>query len=285
VLAGAVGGLLAVGGVGLGASATAATPPEPAGLRAAAASSTVSPSGVAAPTASTKHWKRVVSEEFTRPAPLGRFAARYPGWAGYDGNRDTSRDTGRPVAQQGLWSSRTTMSVQDGVLDCRLHTSGVTPQICAVTPTATGEWWKGRKYGKYVVRFRADRTPGYKIAWLLWPESNIWGQGEIDFPEGDLAGTITGAAHRLGDPEWTPRYFDTRTAMTGWHTATIAWKPGRITFRLDDRTWTTTRRSVLPKVRMRWALQAETRITRRPPARATTGHIEIDWVAAYRWRG
>ena len=243
-----------------------------------------SPSGAALPKGSTPHRKQVIAEDFTRSARLGAFAQRYPGWAGYDGNRDTSRELGRPAAQVGLWHSATTISVHDGLLDCRLHTKGITPQVCAVTPTATGRWWEGRKYGKYVVRFRADRVPGYKIAWLLWPVSNDWTEGEIDFPEGSLTGTITGAAHKLGDPEWTPRYFDTRTTMTGWHTATIAWKPGRLTFTLDERKWTTTRKSVLPTTPMRWALQAETRISRKAPAASTTGHIQIDWVAAYRWR-
>jgi hypothetical protein len=250
----------------------------------AASRPAASPSGAALPKGSTSHWRQVIAEDFTRPAPLGTFAARYSGWAGYDGNRDTSRGLGRPRAQQGLWRSATTLSVHDGLLDCRLHTRGTTPQVCAVTPTATGRWWEGRRYGKYVVRFRADRVPGYKIAWLLWPASDDWSEGEIDFPEGSLTGTITGAAHRLGDPEWTPKYFDTRTTMTGWHTAAITWKPGRLTFTLDGRRWTTTKRSVLPRTPMRWALQAETRLSKRAPAATTTGHIEIDWVAAYRWR-
>lgn len=273
----AVVGLLAAGGIGLGGSASARTPTE--------ALATSSPSGALLPRGSSMHWKQVIAEDFTRTAEVGRFAARYPGWAGYDGNLDTSRDTGRRANQVGLWNSRTTIGVHDGLLDCRLHTRGATPQVCAVTPTTDGRWWKGQLYGKFVVRFRADRTPGYKIAWLLWPQSDDWDEGEIDFPEGSLAGTVTGAVHRIGDPEWTPKYFDTGVSMTGWHTATIVWKPGRLTFRLDDRTWTTARRSVVPTTRMRWALQAETRISRTPPKRATTGHIQIDWVSVYRWRG
>lgn len=272
-----LGGLIATGAVAHAAPASS--------TRSSSTTAMTAPSGVVLPRGSSTHWKQVIAEDFTRTARLGRFAGRYPGWAGYDGNTDTSRENGRPLAEQGHWSSSTTTTVHDGVLDCRLHTRGVTPQICAITPTSTGRWWEGRRYGKYVVRFRADRTPAYKIAWLLWPRSDDWSEGEVDFPEGSLSGTITGAAHKVGAPEWTPRYFDTGTTMTGWHTATIAWRPGRLTFRLDDRTWTTTRRSVLPTTPMRWALQAETRLSRKPPARSTIGHIEIDWVAAYRFRG
>src|SRR4051812_38767480 len=43
-------------------------------------------------------WHLVLSEDFDRNAPLGGFATEYPGWAGYDGARDTSRDLGRDPA-------------------------------------------------------------------------------------------------------------------------------------------------------------------------------------------
>ena len=46
-------------------------------------------------------------------------------------------------------------------------------------------------YGWYEVRFRTGATDGYKLAWLLWPKSSVWPrEGEIDFPEGDLVGSI-----------------------------------------------------------------------------------------------
>jgi hypothetical protein len=51
-------------------------------------------------------------------------------------------------------------------------------------------------YGRYSVRFKADPLAGFKIAWLLWPDSGVWPRdGEIDFPEGELDLTIYGAAH------------------------------------------------------------------------------------------
>ena len=38
---------------------------------------------------------------------------------------------------------------------------------------------------------------GYKVAWLLWPKSGVWPRdGEIDFPEADLIGTISAFMHR-----------------------------------------------------------------------------------------
>lgn len=231
-------------------------------------------------------WKPLISQDFDRAAPLGTFADRYPGWSWYDGMTETSRETARPEGQVGIWQSRTTMSVHDGVMDCRVHTEGERPQVCALTPTPGGSNWRGQMYGRYTVRFKADPVPGYKIAWLLWPDSDDWSEGEIDFPEASLDGTITGSSHRNdGDPADFAYFFDTGQRMGGWHTATIDWRPGRLTYLLDGESWTTTEPAALPRVPMRWALQAETEIVDSAPDRKAQGHILIDWVAAWSRRG
>ncbi|MGN6446092.1 glycoside hydrolase family 16 protein [Amnibacterium sp.] len=227
-------------------------------------------------------WTPLLEQDFATPAPLGSFAAVYPGWSWYDGMTETSRETARPRGQVGVWNSATTMSVSNGMLDCHLHTAGEQPQVCALTPTPDGQQWHGQLYGRYSVRFRADAVPGFKIAWLLWPDSDQWNQGEIDFPEGSLDGPITGSSHRTdGDPADFAWFVDTGTRMQAWHTATIDWEPGRLTFLLDGQSWTTTDPLALPRVPMRWALQAETEIIDTPPARSAQGDILIDWVAAW----
>lgn len=230
-------------------------------------------------------WKQVLAEDFTTDAPLGRFSQTYPGWAGYDGSRDTSRGLGRPLAQQGVYDSATTSSVSGGVYDCYLHSSGQTPQVCAVTPAIGGALWKGQMYGRYTVRFKIDSIPGYKIAWLLWPSSNEWSEGEIDFPEADLDSTATGTAHEVGRPARNEYWFDTGVRLTGWHDATIEWLPGELSFTLDGKTWRTTDDAALPKTPMRWALQAETRLSAEPPSASASGHIDIDWLTAYSYAG
>jgi beta-glucanase (GH16 family) len=228
---------------------------------------------------------QTLAEDFDRDAALGSFGAAYPGYDGYDGGRDTSRNFGRPLAEQGLWNDATTSTVAGGVYDCRLHTQGGTPQVCALTPSPDGRWRTGARYGRYSVRFRIDPVPGYKIAWLLWPASGRWRDGEIDFPEAALDGSVTGAAHDVeGRPEHDQWYVDLHTPLTGWHTATITWVPGRITFDLDGRSVSTTDPAALPRVPMRWALQAETRLAATPPDAAASGHIRIDWLVAYRYR-
>jgi Glycosyl hydrolases family 16 len=223
--------------------------------------------GSTVPSLDLPGWDLVLAEDFDTDARLGEFAEVYPGWAGYDGFRDTSRDLGRNELHQGVYDSSTTTTVEDGVVDVRVHSEGSNPQVMALTPTPDGEQWDGQLYGRYSVRFRADEVPGYKVAWLLWPASDDWTEGEIDFPEGRLGGEIMANSHdTTGD----------------WHTATIEWEPGRVTFILDDRSWSTTDPAAIPTDPMRWVLQIETELTSEGPPDDAEGHVLIDWVAVWR---
>lgn len=228
-------------------------------------------------------WELLISEDFDRPAALGAFASVYRGWASYDGGIDTSRNFGRRASARGVYDSSRTMSVDKGILDLHVHTTDGRPFVGALTPTPDGDYWSGQMYGRYEVRFRADHVPGYKIAWLLWPSSDDWSEGEIDFPEGDLGADITGSSHdTTGNPSQNAWYLDTATSMDAWHTAVIEWIPGEVAFELDGRRWSTRDPVALPRHPMRWALQTETQLSAQAPASSAAGHILIDYVRAYR---
>lgn len=278
----------AVTAAGLGLAGCTASAPAPApastcddGCSSSATSADRTGYAPAAPVG----WKRLFEQDFDRDASLGLFSATYPGWAGYDGGIDTSRTVGRPVSQRGVWSSDTTTTVHDGVFDCRLYTKKSRPQVCALTPTPNEKWWAGQRYGRYSVRFHVDPVPGYKVAWLLWPETGRWSDGEVDFPEGDLDGTATASTHTVGAPETNAYLHDTGTRLRGWHVATIAWRPGRITFTMDGRSWTSTDSAGLPSKRMHWILQTETSLSPSAPPVSVSGHLLIDWVTVDAWRG
>lgn len=259
-------------GVGGGAAVTAPNASEPA-------------DGSAMP-GNLPGWTRILGQDFDTDASLGEFRAVYPGWSAYDGTTDTSRALGRPWGEQGLWDSATTSSVSNGIFDCDLHTpQGGPPQVCTLTPSLNDRPWQGQLYGRYSVRFRVDPVPGYKVAWLLWPQSNRWPEGEIDVPEADLTGSITGSSHSVtGDPSQVAWGIDTGVPMSsGWHVATIEWTPGRLRFLLDGKVWTTTDPAALPTHPMRWALQTETQLSPAPPPADAAGHVRIDWVAIWRY--
>lgn len=217
-------------------------------------------------------WELSTDQEFSTPAALGQFATVYPGWASYDGFRDTSKI--------GLYDSSRVVSVQDGILTERLSTQARQPLVVSITPVPHVQ-----TYGRYEVRFRADSVPGYKLAWLLWPADDDARKGEIDFPEvwlGTKAG-IQGFSHPTdGGREHNVWALTTNESADAWHTAVIEWRPHSLTFILDGVSHTSIEPRGIPHVPMYWSLQTET--SRRPPSSAT-GVVQIDYVREWRYTG
>lgn len=236
-----------------------------------------SPSGVALPVGDLDGWRQIFREDFTTEVPIGRFpgSAYSDKWEVYaDGWRDTAGNTENGI---GRYFPSKVLSVQDGVLNKSLRVENGVALGAAIMPKIPSY---GQTYGRYTVRFRADPVPGFKMAWLLWPDSDNWARGEIDFPEGDLGGTIQAFNHCIGSPQNNCFYADTDTRFTSWHTATTEWQPGRITYLLDGRVVGTTTNSV-PNTSMHWVLQTETCMGGCQPGPSARGNVQIDWVAMY----
>lgn len=249
------------------AVAPAPVPPVAAVTTAAAPT----PSGVSAPIGDLPGWKQVFVDDFTTAAPLGTFLtspAYKDKWTSYNGYGDTSG--------VGLYAPDRVLSVSDGALDMYLHTENGRALGAAPIPLFDGKW-SGQTYGRFSIRFRSDPLPGYGAGWLLWPNSDNWNEGEIDFPEGDLDKQFWAHNHCLGNPELSCWDKDTHTSFTGWHTATIEWVPGGVTFLLDGVSLGTSNQA--PSTRMHLVLQTAT--TGVQPAASTAGHVQIDWVSIW----
>jgi Glycosyl hydrolases family 16 len=231
-------------------------------------------------------WKRIFADDFLTPVPLGQFPSAVSSrWYAYPSTEVDTSGNGRYFPERGL-------SQHDGFLDIWLHTEtidGVATHIVEAPsprlPTETGTS-TSRLYGRYVVRYRAAVMPGYKTAWLLWPQSEVWPRdGEIDFPEAGLNGvsTITAAMHRQGATSGDDYdFFDTDTpnAGSGWHTAAVEWTARGCKFILDGSVIGSSSDRV-PNTPMRWVLQSETSLSGTPPSDTVSGHILVDWVVVY----
>jgi beta-glucanase (GH16 family) len=164
-----------------------------------------------------------------------------------------------------------------------LHTVRRTHLVSAPVPRLSrqGDASKGMLYGRYIVRYKADPVPGYKVAWLLWPDSDNWSDGEIDFPEGNLDGTTSAFVHHKGSPRVQNAYLTTAT-FTTWHTAEIEWTRAYIRFVLDGIVvGLSTDTAHIPGVPMHWVLQTETAVGKAAPADSSSGNVYIDWAVAY----
>lgn len=218
-------------------------------------------------------WRQVFTDDFTQDIPLGQFTSATQGhWKPYPSPwRDTSGN--------GMYAPEAVVSVSGGVLDKYLHTrADGTAMVAAIQPM------NGRDmlYGRYEVRARMDAVDGYKVAWLLWPESRVWPRdGEIDFPEKDLnSSTVHGFVHHQGATVGSDQAAFRKTIdATQWHTYTIEWSPNLVVFYLDGVEFGRTTDRV-PNTPMHWVIQTETVLNGQKPG-AQTGHVQIDWVAIW----
>jgi hypothetical protein len=239
----------------------------------------VAPSGEAAPIGDLDGWDQVFVDDFETDAPVGSFSRTYgETWDVYpDGTKDTA---GQNEGGIGRYYPSKVVSVEGGVLNKHLHSSGGVANVAALLPKAT----QGQLYGRYSVRFRADQVPGYKMAWLLWPTSERWpDHGEVDFPEGNLDETLYGAS--IYSEPWVGSHqsdrFESGVGFDGWNTATTEWLPGKVSFYLNgEHLGTSTHKT--PQTSMKWVLQTETCIGGCQPQPGASGDVEIDWVAAWK---
>ncbi|MBI1375933.1 MAG: family 16 glycosylhydrolase [Frankiales bacterium] len=214
-------------------------------------------------------WTQIFADDFSKDAALGSFLSAYgTRWTAYPSPwKDTSGN--------GTYDPARTLSASNGLMDIWVHTVNGVHYVSAPMPKLPK-----MTYGRYSVRFQADSTPGYKVAWLLWPDSDSWpADGEIDFPEGDLSSTISAYAHYASSSGGQDA-FELSTTFSGWHTSTVEWKPGKVVFYLDGKVIGTSTKLV-PSKPMHWVLQTETRLSGGAPSNSASGHVRVDWVTAY----
>ena len=224
--------------------------------------------------------------ELADGVPYSRSLRSYPdGWA-------TTHDLSVNFA------SRTASVVSEamgahGVLQLRAHSAKIDGRTRALggsfTPVirpdaSTGQLQVAQTYGRYTVRFRtvggyrSGSDPaagaGYGTAFLLWPASDRWAEGEIDFPEMAWGGRIAGFVHTIGKPSVTSTEFRAETTTEeGWNVATIEWTPGLLRFFLNGEEIARTTSDV-PSTPFRWGFQSGGMLST-PPA-DVTGYLYVD---------
>lgn len=228
---------------------------------------TPSPSGQSIPTASPAGWRTVFTDDFTTPYALGKFptvpTAKWGAYVGLDS------------IKHGTYSPTRVLSVHDGFLNVNLHTEAGKPLVGAVKPhVATPQ-----TYGRYAIRWRASKAAGYKQVFLLWPDSGVRAEGEIDFPERNLDSVnLAGFLHRKNAVASQGWAFQATDASL-WHTTVIEWKPNLVEFFLDGvKVYSST--VGVPNTPMHLVLQNETQMNAGAPmpAASTVANVQVDWV-------
>lgn len=260
------------------ASATPTETPTPEPVASAAPVGSTMPTGTLVSNGTT--WTQVYAEDFLTNAPLGSVASAYPKLGFYQSGKDTSG--------YGQYAPNQVLSVSNSMLDFHLRSVNGQPLATAILP----DNYAPHVHARVSVRYRADAISGYKFVGMLWPSSNVWNEGEIDWPEGDLtrkarpasaiAGTL-GQGKSGGPIFLPPQEMFAATDQTQFHVATTEWTSSAVRFYWDDTLVAEVTQGV-PTKPMRVTLQAETWINQGAPSTSSDGHVEIDWITIYEAR-
>lgn len=265
------------------------------------------PSGEGLPPAAVRGWHRVFADNFAHDdVPVGGFSGcswppgtnivqlqcsgldRYPKvaakWFSYpDGWR------GRPPV--GTYFPSAVVSIRDGVMNLYVHTAIVDGRtvhlLAAMVPKIHGGSGGvgGMLYGRYVVRARFDPLPGYRVSFVLWPDSSRFpADGVIAFPDASFNAPYVNAFmhHRGATSASQQDAYRTSATLGEWHTYEIDWTPTSCAFYLDGpRIGVSRNRSLIPNTPMHLVLQTDTSSLTPAPPDNVRGNVQIDWVAVY----
>ncbi|MFE2563055.1 glycoside hydrolase family 16 protein [Streptomyces mirabilis] len=255
--------------------------------------------GLTAPTAeAAPTWHLRYADGFNTAVAKGRFTdcdhnhdtkAAYCGglsgsvraawWAYPKGWPDTATQWHYPVG--GYYDPATTLWISGGQLHIRMWRGASGPVHSAVVvPKAL----MGQRYGRYEERWRVSKAEvGYKSAHLLWPVADADCRNcEIDFPEGNWAGSVNGYAHHRNSIGGDQDAYDARVRWSDWHTTVISWEPGSVTLTIDGRTVGHSITAV-PDKAMSWDIQNETALEGASPKPNTSAQMDIEYVKAWSW--
>ena len=221
---------------------------------------TASPSSAA-----TTSWPLRFSENFTSTAISSS-------WAVLDGNTDPH-----------YWS-KDRVRQHDGMLTLRTAWN-----------SATGHWESGsvvlkgnsQAYGGYAIRMRCSK--GYsKCLALLWPDAPVW-PPEIDFYEifaKDINRTSSKQTLHYTKVDGSHgMHAATQSAdFTQWHTVSVWWQPGKITYKLDG-VITATMTADVPVAPMHLTVSTSVSVQDGAPQPTGPVYMDLDWVRVYDYPG
>lgn len=223
-------------------------------------------------------FNRSYFNSFDKDAKLGSIRSAYSDMAYYnEGQGDTSG--------LGKYSADKVLSAHDGMLDWFMHSENGQPYGATVLPDA----YTPHTYGAYTIRYKTDPTKGYKFVPLLWPSSDNWNEGEVDWPEANLGETPRPASavpgtynyNNAGGMKFLPeKEMFAPTNSAGWHEATTVWTPKGLSFYWDGKLITKVTDGI-PTKPMRLTLQAETWIGQGAVPKDASGHIYMDSVGIF----
>jgi hypothetical protein len=227
------------------------------------ATPTSAPSDDSAPIGDVGPFVQSFVEDFdTTAASNGPFAKAYA-------------DSWQPYADGtgGEYYSGSQISAHDGYMDVALDGS----HGAAGTFGTPDDAWS-HVGGKFTIRARAVGGTGNGVAVMLWPSSNVWADGEIDYPEGNFEDTAHVYQHSMTPgQEATAQSYTTGIKWSDWHTYSEEWIPGKSMKYYLDGVLVFSTTSNVPTTGHRFMFQVGNW--------GASGHFDVDWVTTYDYSG
>ncbi len=225
-----------------------------------------STSPTALPKGDLPGWTQTLAEDFSTDVAAGNgFSTTYGlSWCPYDDNTKYKKAN---------------VSATGGNMVVTLD--GHTGAAGVWAPGGCTNAYVGTSYGRYTLRFKAVGAAGNGTAIMVWPVSGIWGDGEIDYPEGTFDKTMSvnhhgvGCGNACGAADST----NTQVGFQQWHIATTEWTPGKVVYYLDGVVVKTVTHDV-PTTPHRYTIQMAPEMP--DGGVADTGQFLVDWVAIYK---
>jgi hypothetical protein len=191
-------------------------------------------------------WNLVFDENFNTTAAEGSFLSTYgANWTAYTkGTYDTFGQN--PTAYGGnsgqLHMSgydTNNISVSNNVMQLRdyVDSSGFCWGAAPIPKFPGKDGYHGYQYYRYQYDiFCPTPVQGWKLAALLWPDTNTW-IAEIDFDEQNLNGTAGGHNHHFNDTGNQDNYpvsGSSGITLAAWHTFTVEWLSQSLKWYVDN---------------------------------------------------
>jgi hypothetical protein len=199
--------------------------------------------------ASAAGWHTIFYDNFVTAVPKGQFPGTVygPRWRAWNTDRDGFGD----IHKIAKYDAGKTASVGNGYLTIDLHTDSTGQAYsAAIMPERNGAH-ASQKYGRWVMRWKAvpygAGAQGWGWASLLWPDSNVWADGEIDWPEiyGGTSPNVLGYNHCVaatGRPPSEKCGVNVNTFkpwLNTWHETSVVWSPGSLQLWMDGKQYGT----------------------------------------------
>jgi len=236
-------------------------------------------------------WHTVFYDNFATAAAKGQFPGSVygPRWRAWNTDRDGFGD----IHHIAKYDANKTVSVANGYLTIDLFTDSHGQAYSAALMPELNGGHVSQAYGRWVMKWKAvpygAGAQGWGWASLLWPDSNVWADGEVDWPEiyggsPNVLGynhcvTATGreAFEKCGINVNTLRPW-----LNTWHETSVNWSPSKLELWMDGKLYASTSGVNVPTAVLHQVIQSGS-ASWTAPCPSCAVKINIDFVRIDRY--